>query len=131
MSESMESPSANGPGSGPAENGAVVSRGRESAKEASLKNSRRTRVSKNQSTDSVFRCNISADGSCSSDSSGSFSSVRSASFRGRRKQNGVKYGKVAPDGVETSEILKSVPATEKKRCGWITASSGESSILSF
>lgn len=129
MSESIESPNASRPGSAQAvKRTGVSSRVRESGKEASSRNSMRTRVPKNHLSDSVFRCNVSADGSCSSDSSGSFSSVRSGSFRGRRKQNGLKCGKVAPDGVERLEKLKSVSSMEKKRCGWITPSSGESRI---
>ncbi|XXG45552.1 hypothetical protein AAC387_Pa02g0608 [Persea americana] len=124
MSESIESPNASRPGSAQAvKRTGVSSRVRESGKEASSRNSMRTRVPKNHLSDSVFRCNVSADGSCSSDSSGSFSSVRSGSFRGRRKQNGLKCGKVAPDGFERLEKLKSVSSMEKKRCGWITPSS--------
>ncbi|XP_068657670.1 uncharacterized protein [Aristolochia californica] len=71
--------------------------------------------------ESAVRCNLSTDGSCSSDSSGSVFSVKKAELRTRRKQSAEKAVKVAPVGAELSSA--DPPLVNEKRCSWITANS--------
>lgn len=112
------------PNESPAGSRGRVSRVRESAKEEALMSSRRMRSSTRRLPEPVVRCNGSAYGSCSSDSSGSLSLVRTARLSCRRKQSGVKSVKIVPDGDDVADVLpSSMPVLQKKRCGWITPNS--------
>ncbi|XP_077233589.1 DNA glycosylase superfamily protein isoform X1 [Tasmannia lanceolata] len=80
------------------------------------------RRSSNRLLKSIVRCNVSADGSCSSDSSANVSSMKKPNFRRPRMLNGVKKSvKIVPDGIDLSTLPESV--LEKRRCGWITPKS--------
>ncbi|MQL88849.1 hypothetical protein Taro_021419 [Colocasia esculenta] len=69
--------------------------------------------------------NVSADSSCSSDSSSSRSSVKGVSLQRTRRQSATRPVKVVPEGegVLAPLLLHLEPASVKRRCAWITLNS--------
>lgn len=74
--------------------------------------------------------NVSADSSCSSDSSSSRSSVKEVSFRRTSRPNVARPVKVVPEGEDVlgTPLMSLAPALPKRRCAWITVNSGEHQV---